>query len=85
MDTERTRQLREDLDATVTRARKGERMKTTDRGVPVAESVPASEAIRGLWALVSEGGMTWGGGKPVGAQIPYLGPSMSDAICEDRG
>lgn len=85
MDTERSRQRREDRDATVTRARQSERMLATELGVPIAESVPTSDAIRGLWVLVSEGGMTWGGGKPVGAQIPYLGPSMSDAISADRG
>lgn len=84
MDTVGIRQLREDLATYVTRARQGERLLVTDRGVPVAELVPVSEAVQGLWELVSEGGMTWGGGKPAGAQIPYQGPSMSDAISEDR-
>jgi prevent-host-death family protein len=84
MDTVGIRQLREDLATYVTRARQGERLLVTDRGVPVAELVPVSEAVQGLWELVSGGGMTWGGGKPAGAQVPYRGPSMSDAISEDR-
>lgn len=85
MDTVGIRQLREDLATYVTRARHGERLVVTDRGQPVAELVPVSEAVQGLWSLVADGKLTWGGGKPVGARIAYHGPSMSDAISEDRG
>lgn len=85
MDTVGIRQLREELAVYVTRARQGERLLVTDRGVPVAELGPVSEAVRGLWELVAEGKAAWGGGKPVGARIPYEGPSMSAAVSEDRG
>lgn len=84
MDTIGIRQLREDLATYVTRARQGERLVVTDRGLPVAELVPVSEAVQGLLALVADGTLTWGGGKPVGARIAHQGPSMSEAISEDR-
>lgn len=57
----------------------------TDRARSAANPEPQSEAVRGLWALVAEGKATWGGGKPVGARIPYRGPSVAAAVVEDRG
>ncbi|MCE7937932.1 type II toxin-antitoxin system prevent-host-death family antitoxin [bacterium] len=71
--------------AYVTRARQGERFVVTDRGVPVAELGPVSDAVRGLWEMVASGRVRWNGGKPIGARIAYDGPSLSDAVIEDRG
>lgn len=61
------------------------RKSATDRATQAAEPARHSEAVQGLWALVAEGKMTWGGGKPVGANVPYRGPEMSGVISEDRG
>lgn len=68
----------------MTRARQGERFVITDRGVPIAELGPVSDAVRSLWDLVASGRATWSGGKPAGAQIPYDGPPISEAVVEDR-
>lgn len=84
MDTIGIRRLREEMATYMTRARDGERFVITDRGVPVAELGPVSEAVRSLWDLVTSGRATWNGGKPTGARIPYDGPSVAEAVSEDR-
>jgi len=83
------RELRDKLSATLARVRRGESVTVTDRNRPVAIIVPAraTEATEMVVrSLVASGRLAWSGGKPAGlANAPRVrGPSVSDAVMEDR-
>jgi len=82
------RELKDNLSATLARVRRGAMVTVTDRNRPVAIIVPArsageEELVR---MLVKSGRLAWSGGKPAGlAKAPRVrGPSVSDAVVEDR-
>ncbi len=82
------RELKDNLSATLARVRRGAMVTVTDRNRPVAIIVPArsageEELVR---TLVKSGRLAWSGGKPAGlAKAPRVrGPSVSDAVVEDR-
>ena len=82
------RELKDNLSATLARVRRGAMVTVTDRNRPVAIIVPARSAgEEGLVrTLVKSGRLAWSGGKPAGlAKAPRVrGPSVSDAVVEDR-
>src|ERR1700751_2501564 len=83
------RELKDKLSATLARVRRGEAITVTDRNRPVAVIVPAAaaeEADSVVRTLVKSGRVAWSGGKPVGLEnAPRVrGPSVSDAVLEDR-
>jgi prevent-host-death family protein len=83
------RELKNKLSATLARVRRGESVTVTDRNRPIAVIVPARAAedtemvVR---TLVASGRLAWSGGKPAGLEkAPRVsGPSVSDAVVEDR-
>jgi prevent-host-death family protein len=82
------RELKDNLSATLARVRRGAMVTVTDRNRPVAIIVPArsageEELVR---TLVKSGRLAWSGGKPAGlSKAPRVrGPSVSDAVLEDR-
>jgi prevent-host-death family protein len=80
--------LKDHLSEHLRRARAGERILITDRGVPVAVLAPFEEGAeaRLAWALVQNGGASWSGGKPKGSAHPprVRGKTASEMILEDR-
>ena len=74
--------------AVLARVRRGEIIQVTDRKRAVALLVPtgASEKPDLLRELVRAGRLSWNGGKPAGTRLPPVvrGPSVSDAVVEDR-
>jgi prevent-host-death family protein len=83
------RELKDKLSATLARVRRGEAITVTDRNQPVAVIVPAratDDADTVVRTLVKSGRLAWSGGKPVGLEnAPRVrGPSVSDAVVEDR-
>ncbi len=83
------RELKDKLSATLARVRRGESVTVTDRNRPVAVIVPARPAEKTetvVRTLVGSGRLAWSGGKPAGlANAPRVrGPSVSDAVVEDR-
>jgi prevent-host-death family protein len=83
------RELKDKLSATLARVRRGEVITVTDRNRPIAVIVPArgtEEADEVVRTLVKSGRLAWSGGKPTGlANAPRVrGPSVSDAVVEDR-
>lgn len=88
------RELKNQTSAVLRRARHGETITVTDRGLPVALLVPVAGAADAraasknakLRALVAAGRVSWSGGKPRGlATGPRVsGPSVSEATIEDR-
>ncbi len=79
------RELKAHLSDYVRRAKQGEGVVITERGVEVAELRPLSSERRWLQGLVEEGGMLWDGGKPKGCQgVRLPGRPVSEIILEDR-
>lgn len=83
------RELKDKLSATLARVRRGEAITVTDRNRPVAVIVPAKAAEDAgavVRTLVKSGRLAWSGGKPAGLEdAPRVrGPSVSDAVLEDR-
>jgi prevent-host-death family protein len=83
------RELKDKLSATLARVRRGEAVTVTDRNQPIAVIVPARaaedpEAV--VRTLATSGRLAWSGGKPLGLEnAPRVrGPSVSDAVVEDR-
>lgn len=82
------RELKNRLSSVLRRVRKGEIAVVTDRRKPIALLIPAaaknSDVI--LDQLVKAGCLSWKGGKPAGCRNPpkVRGPSVSDAVLEDR-
>lgn len=91
-DVERVgvRTLKDHLSEYLSRARRGDVIEVTDRGVPVARLIPVDkDRSAGLRALAGQLNNGWHGGKPLGLD-PHLSPelaeqaSLSRAIEEDR-
>ena len=83
------RELKDKLSATLARVQRGEAITVTDRNRPVAVIVPAraaEETEKVVRMLVRSGRLAWSGGKPAGLEnTPRVhGPSVSDAVVEDR-
>ncbi|MGI8425091.1 MAG: type II toxin-antitoxin system Phd/YefM family antitoxin [Actinomycetota bacterium] len=80
------RQLKNSLSHYLRRIRSGESVLITDRGVPVAQIIPAVVAPR-MRKLMAEGRITWSGAKfQPPTKVPNLkpGPSLSSYVSEDR-
>jgi len=89
MATVGIRELKSHLSQYIRRVERGERITITHRGQAVAVIGPAvaSPRIRRLEEMVRTGVARWGGGKPRGSARPARlthGPSVADAIIEDR-
>ena len=87
MITVEIRQAKSHLGEYLRKVRAGERVVITERGKPIAEiTKPRSAADERLEGMIREGLATWGGGKPKGSKKPakIKGPSVSDAVIEDR-
>ncbi len=83
------RELKSRLSQYIKRVEQGERITITDRGQPVAVIGPAAASphAQRLEAMLRTGGARWAGGKPRGSARPARlthGPSVADAIIEDR-
>jgi prevent-host-death family protein len=83
------RELKDKLSATLARVQRGETVTVTDRNRPVAVIVPvgaSGEEDALVRTLVKSGRLAWSGGKPAGLEKapPVRGPSVSDAVVEDR-
>jgi len=82
------RELKNRLGSVLRDVRRGETIRVTDRNRPVALLVP----LRGgdtdglVRNLIRAGRLSWSGGKPRGSRKPASarGPSVSDAVIEDR-
>lgn len=91
MPTVGVRELKSRLSEYLKRvAAEGERIVVTDRGRPVAVITPAASEpnVDRLEELLGSGLARWSGGKPRGARrLARLvhGPSVAEAISEDRG
>jgi len=83
------RELKDKLSATLARVRRGATVTVTDRNRPVAVIIPARSADEEelVRTLAKSGRLAWSGGKPRGLRkAPDVrGPSVSDAVVEDRG
>ena len=92
MDTVGIRELKTHLSRHLKRVRAGMRLLVTERGRTIATINPveaADESPDVEWArrMVAEGRAQWVGGKPQGPARPITltsGPSMSEAVLEDR-
>ena len=87
MITVEIRQAKSHLGEYLRKVRAGERVVITERGKPIAEiTKPRSAADERLEGMIREGLATWAGGKPKGSKKPakIKGPSVSDAVIEDR-
>ncbi len=89
MKTVGIRELKSRLSRYIKRVEQGERITITDRGHPVAIIGPAAASSRAnrLEAMLRTGAARWAGGKPRGSARPARltrGPSVTDAIIEDR-
>jgi prevent-host-death family protein len=83
------RELKSGLSKYLKRVAHGERITVTERGRPVAVLVPIEEPSAALvQAMIAAGTARWSGGKPRGSARPARlrsGPSVAQAITEDRG
>ena len=92
MDTVGLRDLKNNLSRHLQRVRQGKRLIVTDRGKSIAVIAPAPATddrrdVGWIWELVSEGKVTWNGGKPRGSAKPPAvaeRPTLSDMVIEDR-
>ncbi len=89
MATVGIQELKSRLSHYIKRVQRGERITVTDRGAPVAMIGPAlvSPRTERLDAMLRTGAARWAGGKPRGSAKPdrhLRGPSVADAIIEDR-
>lgn len=82
------RELKNRLSEYLNRVRAGERVMITDRGRPVAviSPPPVTPVDRRIEAMLREGVVRWGGGKPRGAARPprIRGASVAQAVIEGR-
>lgn len=89
MATVGVRELKAHLSQYLKRVGRGERIVVTERGRPVAVIGPAAASVltERLEAMLRSGMARWAGGKPRGSSRPVRlrqGPSVADAIVEDR-
>jgi len=82
------RDLKNHLGDVLRDVRRGEIIRLTDRNRPVALLVPlkSGDAEGLVRSLILAGRLSWSGGKPRGSARPTAirGPSVSDAVIEDR-
>ncbi|MBI2373188.1 MAG: type II toxin-antitoxin system prevent-host-death family antitoxin [Deltaproteobacteria bacterium] len=82
------RELKNQTSAILRRLKDQHTLVVTDRRRPVAIllSVASVNESDLLVSLVEAGRIAWSGGKPAGAERParVRGPSVSDAVIEDR-
>lgn len=82
------RELKNRLSEFLGRVNTGQRLVVTDRGRPVAVISPPPEtaADQRIEAMIREGVIRWGGGRPRGlARAPRgKGPSVAQAVIEGR-
>ena len=83
------RELKQNLSKYIKKTRQGEKFIITDHKKEVAVLLPfTKEETEGelLSGLVREGIVNWKGSKPKGSVLRprILGPSISDAVIEDR-
>ena len=82
------RELKNRLSDYLKRVKTGERLLVTERGRPVAviSPPPVTPADRRIEAMLREGVVRWGGGKPRGAARPprIRGASVAQAVIEDQ-
>ena len=87
-DSVGVRELKDRLSAVLRRVQSGRTVAVTRRNRRVALVVPCgSRSTEDLLAeLAATGCITWSGGKPAGSRRPPVvrGPSVSDAVAEDR-
>ena len=92
MDTVGIRELKTHLSRHLKRVRAGTRLTVTERGRTIATINPVVTAepppeVEWAGRMVAEGRAQWSGGKPQGPPRHVTlvsGPSMSDAVLEDR-
>jgi prevent-host-death family protein len=92
IDTVGIRDLKAHLSRHLRRVRTGTRLHVTERGRTIATISPAhtpEEPVEIQWArkMVLDGQAQWSGGKPEGTRRPATpgsGPTVSDAVLEDR-
>ncbi len=90
MATVGIRELKEHLSRYIARVKRGERILISDRGKPVALISPAGATEPDddrMAALIRDGSVSWGGGKPKGLNPPVRllsGPPISKTILDDR-
>jgi prevent-host-death family protein len=83
------RDLKNRLSHHLKRVQAGAHLTVTGRGRAIATLTPIDAPDDDMaWAhrMVAEGRATWNGGKPTGSKRPARvhGPSVSDAVIEDR-
>jgi prevent-host-death family protein len=82
------RELKNQLSRHLKRVRAGYRLVVTEHGKAIATIVPIDAQPIPDWIEkpIQEGKVQWGGGKPTGSRRPprIKGPSVSDAVLEDR-
>jgi prevent-host-death family protein len=91
-DTVGIRDLKAHLSRHLRRVRSGTRLEVTERGRTIATISPvqtSDEPAEVQWArrMVRDGRAQWSGGKPEGTARPVTptsGPTVSDAVLEDR-
>jgi prevent-host-death family protein len=92
IDSVGIRDLKAHLSRYLRRVRAGTRLQVTERGRTIATISPAhapDEPAEVQWArkMVLDGRAQWSGGKPEGTSrlaTPTSGPTVSDAVIEDR-
>ena len=85
METVGIRQLKARLSSYIDKARKGERIIVTDRGIEVAVINPVSRERRAIMSLIKAGVAQWSGGKPRGLKdIRIRGKAISETILQER-
>jgi prevent-host-death family protein len=89
METVGVRDLKARLSHHLRRVRAGHGLVVTDRGRPVASIQAIGSTTDTEWAraLVTDGRAQWSGGKPKGANRPFVSSgtrSASDVVLEDR-
>jgi len=85
LNTVGIRELKAKLSSYIDKARNGEQIVVTDRGLEVAVINPVSGERQAIMALVREGGVQWTGGKPKGLEgIKIRGQAISETILEER-
>jgi hypothetical protein len=82
------REIKNRLGEYLRKAKAGERIIVTERGKPVAVITrPGGVVEERIEGMIRECQALWGGGKPRGSRKPpkIKGPSVADAVIEDRG
>ena len=82
------RDLKNRLSYYLGQVKNGRAIHVSERGHEIALILPAPQdpEEEALWRLVREGRAAWSGGTPKGARrrVPIKGPSVAQAVTEDR-